>query len=65
MDGNEVYGDKAWWQLHKNTASCMEQFLEATSHKTAARRHRPPSQKLSKLDKPDMQDTDGEIRMNS
>ena len=31
-----MYGEKAWRQLHKNAASCIEQILEATLHKTAA-----------------------------
>ena len=35
MDANETYGEKAWWQLHKNAGSCIEQVLEATPHKTA------------------------------
>ena len=33
---NKMYEEKAWWQLHKNAVSHMEQFLEATPHKTAA-----------------------------
>ena len=36
MDTDKAYGEKAWWQLHKNTTSCIEQILEATSHKTAS-----------------------------
>ena len=31
-----MYGEKAWRQLHKNSASDIEQVLEATPHKTAA-----------------------------
>ena len=31
-----MYGEKAWQQLHKNVASCIEQVLEATPDKTAA-----------------------------
>ena len=32
----ETYGEKAWLLLHKNASSCIEQILEAASHKTAA-----------------------------
>ena len=31
-----MYGEKAWWQLHKNAVSNIEQVLEATPHKAAA-----------------------------
>ena len=41
MDANETYGEKAWRQLHKKSASNIEQILEATPHKTAA--IRPPT----------------------
>ena len=41
MDADKEYGEKAWWQLHKNAESCIEQILEATPHKTAA--VRPPT----------------------
>ena len=61
-----MYEEKAWRQLHKNDASCVEQVVEAATHKTAA--VRPPTthhEKLSKLDEPDMWDTTGEIRTNS
>ena len=30
-----MYGEKAWWQLSKNTANYIEQVLEATPHKNA------------------------------
>ena len=36
MDAKQTYGEKAWWQLHKNAASNTEQHLEATTHKGAA-----------------------------
>ena len=36
MDANKTYGDKAWWQLHKNAASNIEPVLEATPHEKAA-----------------------------
>ena len=36
MDTNEMYGQKAWQQRHKNAASNIEQVLEAASHKAAA-----------------------------
>ena len=35
MDANKAYEEKAWGQLYKNAASCIEQVLEATPHKTA------------------------------
>ena len=35
MDANKTDGEKAWRQLHKNAASNIEQFLEATPHKAA------------------------------
>ena len=41
MDANKTYGEKAWRQLHKNSASNIEQVLEAEPHKTAA--VRPPT----------------------
>ena len=56
-------GEKSWQQLLKNAASSIEQVLEATLHKAAATYH--PSWKLSKLDKPDMQDTAGEGGISS
>ena len=31
-----MYEEKAWWQLHKNAVSNIEQVLEAASHKAAA-----------------------------
>ena len=36
MDANKTYGEKAWQQLHKNAASCIEQVLEEAPHKTTA-----------------------------
>ena len=36
MDAEQAYGEKAWQQLQKTTSSCIEQILEATSHKTIA-----------------------------
>ena len=35
MDANKMYGEKAWWQLHKNAASNIEQVLEAAPDKAA------------------------------
>ena len=37
-----MYGEKAWGQSHKNTASSIEQVLEATPYKTG---HLPPIMK--------------------
>ena len=66
MDANKTAGEEARRQLHKNTASNLEQVLAATPHKTPTIRHTCLlSQKLSKLDKPDMQDTAGEARTSS
>ena len=31
-----MYGEKPWWQLHKNAASNIELVLEATFSKAAA-----------------------------
>ena len=36
MDANKTHGEKAWLQLHKNTASSIEQYLEAAPYKAAA-----------------------------
>ena len=35
MDADQVYGEKAWRQLHKKAVNCNEQVLEAASHKAA------------------------------
>ena len=40
MNTNEMYGEKAWRQIHKNAVSNIEQLLESVPHKTAA--VRPP-----------------------
>ena len=66
MDANKTYGEKAWRQLHKNTASNFKQVLEATpSQSTNSTATYLPSRKLSKLDETDMQDTTGETGTNS
>ena len=66
MDSNKTAGEEARWQLHKNAASKVEQVLAATPHKTPTVR---PSasyhENYSSLDKPDMQDTAGEVWTNS
>ena len=36
MDADWAFREKAWQQLHKNSANYIEQILEATPHKTAA-----------------------------
>ena len=36
FDADYVYGEKAWWQLHKDATSYIKQILEATSGKTTA-----------------------------
>ena len=62
MDANKTAGEEARQQLHKNAASNLEQVLAATPT------IRPPAsyhKKLSKLDKPDMQDTAGEAGTSS
>ena len=40
---------KAWCQLHKNSTSCIDQILEATSHKTAAERSPLPPRKTIQI----------------
>ena len=63
MDSNKAAGEEARWQLHKNAASNLEQILAATPPQdTNCTATCLPSQKLSKLDKPDIQDTAGEAR---
>ena len=58
LDANKTTGEKARRQLHKNAASNIEQVLEATPLKrTNYTATYLPSQKLSKLDEPDTQDT--------
>ena len=53
---------KVWRQLYKNAASNIEQVLEAAPRKAAAV---PPLATCHEnLDKPDMQDTAGEIGNN-
>ena len=41
IDANETYGEKAWWQSHKNAARHIEQVLETAPHKTVD--VRPPT----------------------
>ena len=66
MDANKTAGEETRRQLHKNAACNPEQVLAATPHKTpTVRPPAPLSQKLFKLDEPDMQDTAGEAEMNS
>ena len=61
MDANKTAGEEARRQLHKNAASNIEQVLrEQTPQDTNYTVTCLPSQKLSKLDEPDMQDTAGE-----
>ena len=36
LDFNEVIGEKSRWELHKGTARCFEQILEATPLKIPA-----------------------------
>ena len=36
MDANKTAGEKVWRQLHKNSASNIEQVLEVTPHKAAS-----------------------------
>ena len=33
MDATKTHGEKARWEIHKNTTYCFEQIQEATSHK--------------------------------
>ena len=42
-----MHGEKARWELHKNTECCLEQIQEATLYKTTAvRSHAPISQNI-------------------
>ena len=41
LDANKTAGEEAWWQLHKNAASNIEQVLVATPHKAPT--IRPPA----------------------
>ena len=36
MDADQAYREKAWWQLHTNSKSYIEEILEVTSNKTVA-----------------------------
>ena len=36
MDADKAYKEKTKQELHKNATSCIEQILEAKSHKTIA-----------------------------
>ena len=36
IDAYKTHREKAWWELHKNVTSFIEQILEATSHETTA-----------------------------
>ena len=59
-------GEKVRQQLHKNTASNIEQVLEATPpQSTNYTATYLPSGKLTKLDEPDVQDTAGEAGTSS
>ena len=60
-DADEIDGEKAWGQLHKNAVSNIEQVPQNSSNTATYQ----PSLKLSKLDKPDTRDTAGEIGMSS
>ena len=42
LDSNETFGDKAWWELHKDAACCFEQIMKAAPNKTAAVRPLTP-----------------------
>ena len=66
MDANKIYWEKAWQQLHKNASSNTEQVLEAAyPQEISCTATYHPSQKLSKLDGPDMRDTAGEVGTSS
>ena len=66
LDANKTAGEEARQQLQKNVASNIEQVLAAsTPPGTNYTAICFPSRKLSKLDKPDMQDTAGEAGMSS
>ena len=58
MDAYKTNGEKACQQLHKNAESDIEQRSSCTASYQ-------PSRRLSKLDEPDMRDTDGEVETSS
>ena len=66
MDTNKTAGEEARQQLHKNA---LEQYWTSPGGNTPQETNYTatclPSQKLSKLDKPDMQDTAGEAGTSS
>ena len=63
MDTNQTDGEKVWQQLYKNTVNNIEQVLEAnTPQSSSCTATYHPSQKLSKLNEPNMQNTAGESR---
>ena len=66
MDANKTAGEKARRQLHKNTASNIEQVFEAVPQQsTNYTATYLPSWKLSNLDEPNMQDSAGEAGTSS
>ena len=66
QDVNETHGEKARWELHKNTTHYFEQILEAAPHKTIGCAHTYLlSHKPYKSDEKDMRGTAGEVRTNS
>ena len=65
LDANKTAGEEARRQLHKKVASNIEQILDNTPQSTNYTATNLPSPKLSKLDKPDMQDTAGEAGTSS
>ena len=60
-----MYGEKTGRQLHKNAASNIEQSWRQHPQSSSCTATIYPSRKLSKLDKPDMQDTVGEVGTSS
>ena len=65
MDSNKTAGEEARRQLHKNSASNLEQVLAQHPTRHQLYGHLPPITKLFKLDEPDMHDTAGEAGTNS
>ena len=64
-----MYEEKFGRQLHKNAASNIKQVMDAAPNKAAAVQppttHHENYRYLTKLDKPNMQDTVGEVMISS
>ena len=64
-DANEMQGEKAKWELHKNATNCFEQILETALHKKTVVRPLISHLKNTKVIWTNMLGTAVEVRMNS